>query len=219
MAIGKVIKSDSPVESDRAAPARPRGVLDAEDFEARQQAQGIVAKARRDAADIVADAESRKAEYVAQGHEIGRQEILVQSQEILAKAHLQRDQMIVDAEKEILKLALRVAEKIIGRDLERSPEVIADICATAIEYTRNVKAMVLRVNPRDAGELRAHHQDLLDRVGQLAAIAIKEDADVARGGVIIQTEGGTTDAQLSTQLEMLQNILLAPDQPRDEEHE
>jgi type III secretion protein L len=120
--------------------------------------------------------------------------------------------MLSDAKGDILELALKVAEKIIGRDLERAPQTIVEICATAIEYARHAKAMVLRVNPKDAAVLREKHKELLDRVGQLAAIAIKEDADVARGGVIIQTDGGVTDAQLSTQLEMLRLVLNSADE-------
>lgn len=220
MAIGKVIKGDQAPESERASPStsRPRGVLDAEDFEARQTAQAHILAAQRKAQELIADAEARKAEFIAKGREQGRQEVLAQAQEVIAKAALQRDQMFVDARVEILQLALRVAERIIGRDLERQPETIVEICATAIEATRQNKAMVLRLNPVDAKVLRERQKDLFERVGQVVAIAFKEDPEVGRGGVIIQTDGGTTDAQLSTQIEMLRQVLLTADEPvMDEE--
>jgi type III secretion protein L len=218
MAIGKVIKGDPTADAerspaDRPAAARPRGVMNAEDFEARQTAQSIIAAAQKQAADIVADARAREQQFIAQGRELGRQEVLAQAGEVVARAHLQRDEMLSRAKGEILELALKVAEKIIGKDLERQPSVIVEVCATAIEYVRQAKAMVLRVNPRDALVLRERHKDLLERVGQLAAISIKEDPEVGRGGCIIQTDGGTTDAQLSTQLEMLRQLLLNADEP------
>ena len=219
MAIGKVIKGDTatPEPARPAAPAPKRSVLDSENFEARQEAQAIVERARRQAAEIIAEAEAQKEVFVDEGREIGRQEVLAQAEEIKARAHLVRDQMLLDAKDDILELALKVAEKIIGRDLERDPEIIVDICATAIETTRANKAMVLKMNPADAAVLRENQKDLLGRVGQLVAIAIKEDPEVGQGGVIIQTDGGTTDAQLDTQIEMLRQVLLNADEDHDQE--
>ena len=45
--------------------------------------------------------------------------------------------------------------------------------------------------------------------GFVKDVAIKEDSDVPPAGCIIETDSGTIDAQLSTQLEMIQRVLLA----------
>jgi type III secretion protein L len=101
-----------------------------------------------------------------------------------------------------------VAEKIIGTDLQRDPEVLLRICATAIETVRNARELVLRVNPADAALLRAKKAELLDLIGRMKDLAVKEDPAVRAGGCVIETDAGTIDAQLHIQLEMLEAVLL-----------
>jgi flagellar biosynthesis/type III secretory pathway protein FliH len=39
-------------------------------------------------------------------------------------------------------------------------------------------------------------------------IGIREDPEIARGGVVIETDAGTIDAQIDTQLEVFEKILM-----------
>ena len=78
---------------------------------------------------------------------------------------------------------------------------------TAVENVRNAKALVLRVSPKAAAVLRQHKKDLMDLIGRAMDVAIKEDPEVEDIGCIIQTEFGTIDAQLMTQLQMLKQVL------------
>lgn len=214
MAIGKVIRSGEPVsdasgERPASSVSRPgRGVVDAAVFEAHQNAQGIVEAAQRKAQEIVENAERSRARIHAEAREAGRQEGLGQATEVLLRAKMQAGEILTASEHDILELAAKVAEKIIGRDLERDPEVLLEICASAIENVRNVKQMVLRVNPRDAGILRENQKRLMDSIGRSVDVAVKEDNEVASGGCIVQTEFGTIDAQLPTQFAVLRNLLL-----------
>ena len=67
----------------------------------------------------------------------------------------------------------------------------------------------MRVNPKDAAILREHRKRLMELIGRVKEIAIKEDPEIARGGgCIVETDSGTIDAQLVTQLEMLRNVLV-----------
>jgi type III secretion protein L len=220
MAIGKVIKGDGlgdqpvAVTSERPALRPPRaGVMNAEVFEARQGAQGIIEEAHRERERILAEAQREKEELFAKAKDLGRQEGIAQATEMLLRAKMQAGEMLGTQEQDIIALALKMAEKILGRDLEREPELIVDMCAAAIDNLRNARAMVLRVHPKTAAVLRAKRPVLMELIGRTVDLAIKEDAEVAPVGCIVQTEFGTVDAQLPTQLEMLQN-LLQPDTAR-----
>lgn len=220
MAIGKVIKGDGLAESvvvatsERPALRPPRaGVMNAEVFEARQGAQGIIEEAQRERERILAEAQREKEEHFAKAKDQGRQEGIAQATELLLRAKMQAGEMLNSQEQDIIALALKMAEKILGRDLEREPELLVDMCAAAIENLRNARAMVLRVHPKTATVLRAKRPQLMELIGRTVDLAIKEDPEVAPVGCIVQTEYGTVDAQLPTQLEMLQN-LLQPDTGR-----
>ena len=216
MAIGKVIKGDGSGEP-AVAPERPAlrppraGVMNAEVFDARQSAQGIIEEAHREKERILAEGRREREEVLAKAREQGRQEGLAQATEVLLRAKMQAGEMLASQEKDVIALACRISEKIIGRDIERQPELLVDMCATAIEQLRNAKAMVLRVHPKTAQVLRSRKPELMELIGRSVDLAIREDQDVAPVGCIVQTEFGTVDAQLPTQFEMLQNVLLPDD--------
>ena len=213
MAIGKVIKGDGTVEpglaSERPVLRPPRAsVMNAEVFEARQGAQAILEEAQREKERILAEAQREREELLVKTREQGRQEGLAQATEILLRAKMQAGELLGNYEKDVIALALRIAEKIIGRSLEKDPELMVELCASAIDNLRSARAMVLRVHPKTAAVLRAKKPVLMELIGRAVDLAIKEDPEVAPVGCIVQTEFGTVDAQLPTQLEMLQNILL-----------
>jgi type III secretion protein L len=212
MAIGKVIKGEGAPEAERASRVMPKparaGVVNAEVYEAHQTAQQIIAAAEQKAQELIAAAEEQAQGIRAQAAEAGRQEGLAQVTELCVRAKRLAPEVLERAEHEIVALALKVAEKLIGRDLERSPEVVVDLCANAVETVRNAHSIVMRVNPADAQILRDRKPRLMELIGRLKEITIKEDSDVQRWGCILETDAGVIDAQLSTQLEMLQNLLL-----------
>ncbi|MBJ6763106.1 flagellar assembly protein FliH [Myxococcaceae bacterium JPH2] len=220
MAIGKVIKGDGTAEpaipAERPVLRPPRaGVMNAEVFEARQGAHGILEDAQREKERILAEAQREREETIARAREQGRQEGLAQASEIILRAKMQAGEILASHERDVIELALKVAQKILGRDLERDPDLLVDMCASAIDNLRNARSMVLRVHPKTAAVLRAKKPVLMELIGRAVDLAIKEDQEVAPVGCIVQTEFGTVDAQLPTQFEMLQNILL-PDSAKKE---
>ncbi len=218
--IGKVIKSEG---SDASAASEkpvlrppPRGgVLNAEEYEARTSANQIVIEAQRRADEIKAEAIRYKEEVFAKAREEAKADVQARAAEEIARAKLQAGQVIAGAEKEVLELALKIAEKIIGRDIEREPDVLLDIVANCIQSQRAGKAMTIRVHPEDGKLLREKRPRLMELLGRAVDLVIRDDADVERGGCVIQTEFGTIDGQLKTQFEMLRNVL-SPDVAKKE---
>ncbi len=211
--IGKVIRGDSPLGTPQfdkpvLRPPQRQNLLNAEEFEAKQGAKQILDEAHAKAREIVAEGERQKEEIFARARAEAQADVVAKTSEEIARAKVQVGQILAESESEVVKLALKLAEKIIGRDLERDPAVILEICATATESARQAKAMVLRVNPQDSKTLREKRPKLMELIGRSLELAIRDDSDVEPGGCIIQTEFGTIDAQLKTQFGMLKNLLL-----------
>jgi type III secretion protein L len=217
--IGKVIKSDSgeaPL-SEKPLVAAPRraGVLNAEEYDAHTTAKQIVADAQKKAEEIKAEALRFKEEVFAKARDEARADVQARAAEELARAKMQAGQLLAEAEKDALELALKISAKIIGRDLERDPEVLAEIVATSIEAARGAKAMILRVHPEDGKILREKRPRLMELIGRAVDLSIRDDAEVERGGCVIQTEFGTIDGQIRTQFEMLRNVLMPADAKKE----
>jgi type III secretion protein L len=213
---GDAATSDGPHYDKPALRPPPRaGVVNAEEFEAHTAAKQIVADAKKQAEEIVAEANREKDKVFAKAAEDARADVMSKASEEIARAKMQAGQILADSEKDIIELALKIAAKIVGRDLEREPELITEICATATEHARAAKAMILRVNPKDGALLREKRPKLMEQIGRTLELAIRDDADIEQGGCIIQTEFGTIDAQLKTQFDMLRNVLYPDSSKKD----
>jgi type III secretion protein L len=188
-------------------PSRP-GVVEAEVYGAHQRAKEIVEQAEQRAAQIVEEAESSRDQALSEAREAGRQEGLAQATEVLVRARQEAAALLEQGEDEMVRLSLAIAEKLVGRALETDPELVLYIAAQAIESVRHQRELVLRINPADAQLLRNSRKRLMDMLGRTKDIALREDPEVERGGCVIETENGTVDAQLSTQLKMLETALL-----------
>lgn len=217
--IGKVIKGDSgdisplaPVApAGGAGPAPRRGVVNAEEYEAKTVAKQIIADAQARAEEIKAEALRFKEEVFAKARDEAKADVQARQAEELARAKMQAGQIIADSEKDVVDLALKVAAKIISRDLERDPELVMEIVASCTEAARSSKAMIMKVHPEDGKLLREKKPRLIELIGRAVDISIRDDSEVERGGCIIQTEYGTIDGQIRTQFEMLRNVLMPAD--------
>lgn len=207
--IGKVIKSESSDLSlgGEKGPRRA-GVVNAEEYEARNVAKQIIAEAHKKAEEIKEEARLGKEQVFARARDEAIAEVKAQATEELARAKLQAGQVLAASEHDIVDLSLKIAAKIIGLDLERDPALVLEVAANVIQSIRAAKAMVLRVHPEDGKILRAKKPNLLELVGRSIDVGIRDDADVERGGCMVQTEFGVIDGQIRTQFEMLENVFL-----------
>src|SRR5512143_3277199 len=112
MAIGKVIKGDSAAEplpgGERPVLRPPRpGVMNAEVFEARQTAQGILEEAQREKERILAEAQKEREEVLAKAREQGKQEGLAQATEFILRAKMQAGEILARQEQDVVALACK----------------------------------------------------------------------------------------------------------------
>ncbi len=108
----------------------------------------------------------------------------------------------------MLRLAVKLAEKIIGREIERDDAALADIVSAALRHARQQESLTVRVNPADLPRVQAH-RERLDPSGRARFIDLVADPRVGHGGCVIEGESGTVDARLDTQLRVLERALLA----------
>jgi type III secretion protein L len=203
--VAKILKLDGALAASPASCAVPRR-LAGEVYEAAQRARDILSAAEAEAQRIRSEAEADRERMRAEAAEVGRQEGLAQVTQLVARAALERDRLLASAEAELVRLSLSVAEKILRREVARQTPVV-EIAASALEEARQRRVVVLRVHPEDASALRACERQLVAILSQAPGLDLREDPGVSRGGVVVQTEGGTIDAQLDTQLQALRSAL------------
>lgn len=218
---GKIIKKsvNVPSESEFSVDARS-SIIDGEVYEASQaakeiiqkaqhQAEEFLAKARQEAEELVRQATVERDQLIGESKDTGYQEGLAQATELIAKSK-EYYQRTLESSKENLKLlAVKIAEKIIGRALEMNPEVVNDIVSQAIRTLRQQKNVTVRCNEADYETLKKNEREFLGMMGQSGLIDFIADPKIMRGGCLVESEVGIVDARLETQLKTLQKLLLA----------
>ena len=198
--------------ADGSAVHRP-AIIKSDTVDAKNEAQRIIERAQTEAAEIKhqADLEAEKLKDQAYqvGLEEGRNAAASQLSELVSRSSVRLQQMEAQAEPQLRELAVVIARKVLGRELEFHPEAVVDIVKTALsEKARQRREIFLRVNPDDLQHIRERKAELLEVLSRAKEIGIREDPDVAVGGVIIETDAGIIDAQLETQLAVFERVLL-----------
>lgn len=177
-------------------------------LDARVEAAALVAAARAEAEHIRADTEAARAESRRQGAEAGRAEGLAELAGLIAAARAEADERLEAARPVALTLAGKMAERIVGRAVDLSPEVMAELAGAAMDACRARGAELrLRVHPDDLPAVAASRDALAARVPGGSALTIVADEAVGRYGCVIETDHGRVDARLDAQLEALERAL------------
>lgn len=176
------------------------------------RAERILGDAQAQAQEILSNAHAQAAQLKTAAREEGLQEGRSQGATELAQtvagASARLSQIEAQAIPQLKEVALSIAKKIIGRELEFHPDAVVDIVKQALaEKARQRREIFLRVNPADLQMIRESKADLLEVLSRCKEIGLREDPDVSRHGVIIETDAGTIDAQLDTQLAVFERIL------------
>jgi type III secretion protein L len=187
---------------------RRRAVVKRAVAESRAEARRILAEANREAEDLRERAVAEARELREAAYQEGLETALAELNQALLEAHERRDAALAGAERDLLRLAVKLAEKIIGREIERDDAALADIVSAALRHARQQESLTVRVNPADLPLVQAH-RERLDPSGRARFIDLVPDPRVGRGGCVIEGESGTVDARLDTQLRVLERALLA----------
>lgn len=218
--------------------ARDAVVLDLADVERRgallreaaeQEAARIIAEAKAQRAKILAGAaEQARIKGMEEGREQGRVEGAKQARAEVTKRYSERletiasgwetlldtveserGRMMSDARRDVLRLALRVAELVTKRVVELDPGVAESNLAEALALVLGKTRLMVAVSPQDEDVLRQAMPKLVRRFESAREAEIVADDSVPRGGCVVRsTEGAEIDATVETQLRRIVRELM-----------
>jgi flagellar assembly protein FliH len=96
-------------------------------------------------------------------------------------------------------LAVEIARKVIGREIQLDPELVAETVRRAVELVLEKQRLTIRLHPKDA-ELVAKAFPEVESTLEGTGWVVKPDESVDRGGAVIHTEHGELDARIEAQL-------------------
>jgi type III secretion system HrpE/YscL family protein len=162
---------------------------------AREEANRIIARAREEAEAIRASAH-------AEGRDAGWKAVV----EHVAAAEEARAAARQSAERDMLDLAFGLAERIVGRALDRDPALFGDLVAEKLERVRSSGRITVRVHPDDEARLRQERGRLVSHIDDVP-LHFEADPSLNRGDCILETDRGRLDARIETQLDEMRQAL------------
>jgi flagellar assembly protein FliH len=110
-------------------------------------------------------------------------------------------------ESEILGLVLDIARKVIKMEVEINREAAIAVVKNTLRRVSDATSLRIRVHADDLQTVRANREDLYTLVDSIRKVEIVEDRRVGQGGCIVETDSGTIDARIETQLDELRKLL------------
>jgi type III secretion protein L len=177
-------------------------------IKAEEEAREILHEARTTAAEIINSAEQSAENIRRQSYEKGREESESELAENILAIKEERVSNLANVEQDVLRLSVKLAEKIIGEEIKLDQKTRGEIVLNALRSARQQEMLTVRVSANDL-PLLENMREKIDSFGRAKYIDFIADQAVKSGGCIIESASGTIDARLETQLKILEKALLA----------
>jgi flagellar biosynthesis/type III secretory pathway protein FliH len=193
---------------------------------ARNEAESLLADARIEAARLTeCAAKIGRAEGMAAGEAAGRAEGLAAGatqgreeamnamaeelnsiatgwNEALVGLMASRDAIREEARRDLLRLSLAIAERVLGRLPAHQTSFVADQVSGAIEMLAGSTSLRITLNPEDVPAVEEHLPAVMATIrgSEDADVSIETDPEMVRGGCVVRAGDGEIDARLDVQM-------------------
>ena len=221
---------NAPVVVDNTPPPPPVVVPEEILAEARAEAMSIIADARREASTLLADARDqaeamREAAWQEGKHDGEAAARVDVEQQLRVEMDTFRDDMradlqeIVDSvadgrrklweqqEGQMLAFVLDISKQVIKTEVQQNENVLMEIVRNAMRRVTDKDNMRIRVAASDAPRIKAAREDIMQIVDGIKTLEIVDDRRIGPGGCVIETNAGTIDAKIETQLGEIERTL------------
>ena len=183
-------------------------------YSAQEKAQETLAAAESEAEQIRQESACRGA---SQGREDAEREVLpstVAFGDAGQALIVLEEQLVSRYAPQMVRLALEIAEKVIGRAVEEDPRIAASILERARREVVDARQIRIWLHPADHKVLSQLRPDLI-KIGSEAGrtVEVLASEEIGRGGCRLETEMGVVDATIPTQLAETRRQLLDEDTP------
>ncbi|MBP1991339.1 FliH/SctL family protein [Paenibacillus eucommiae] len=134
-------------------------------------------------------------------------EMLSEARTILEQSYTLKQQIIQESEPFLIELSTSIAEKILARQLNLSPEWVVELIQQVLSRRREKGTIALCVAPEHFAYIQDAREELLTSIDSQAELEIIPDSTVHDHGCVIRSSFGSIDARIDTQLKEIKAAL------------
>lgn len=154
--------------------------------------------------------EAEKAKGRQEGFELGRAEgraVLDEAATSLVDAARDMERfkfdLVEESRGQVIELVCEISQRIIGPLTEMQRDCVVNVVTHALSMLTERETVSIRINPEDLQLVLDVKGDVLAAVDGVRNLTFIDDAGVARGGCLVETESTAIDARIKTQLDEL----------------
>jgi flagellar assembly protein FliH len=119
----------------------------------------------------------------------------------------QRAQIVAEGERELVRLAVAVAEKIVKAEVKSGARVAERNVRRAVELVARRQQLFVKLHPQDQAAVEAFLPELQRELADIGTVQMVPSPDVERGGCVVAGGQGTAEAEIETQLREIEKGL------------
>jgi flagellar biosynthesis/type III secretory pathway protein FliH len=123
----------------------------------------------------------------------------------LAELENLKTKTVQDYEKQIVRLSIAIAEKLIEKEVSIDKTIIHKLLGNILNKMEDKENIKVRINPADFEILNEINDDLKDLKGLKFII----DTSITEGGCLVESESGLIDARIENRLKMIEDAFNA----------
>lgn len=125
---------------------------------------------------------------------------------------LGRDRWLAQWETAAIRLSVAVAEKLVRHELSINPHVGKEMISAVLQLAAGSPHIKLRLHPDDRERLGPYAEEVVAHLSACGEAQLIPDDSISPGGCVVDTQHGTIDARVETQLERIASELLQHEQ-------
>ncbi len=123
----------------------------------------------------------------------------------LAELENLKTKTVQNYEKQIVRLSIAIAEKLIEKEVSIDKTIIHKLLGNILNKMEDKENIKVRINPADFEILNEINDDLKD----LKGIKFIIDTSITEGGCLVESESGLIDARIENRLKMIEDAFNA----------
>jgi flagellar assembly protein FliH len=136
-----------------------------------------------------------------------RAELLELQNGVLDSLQQSIPQLIRTTERELVALALELAQKLVA-GLPVSPQLVEATVREALQQVEDSTNFTIQIHPQDLELLQRANSPLLLPNGGMERVSFQGTETISRGGCLVHTRFGTIDGRRETKVELLKKAVL-----------
>ncbi len=115
-----------------------------------------------------------------------------------------RATVTAQSERELVRLAIEIAKKIVHREVTIDSEIVMTLARIGLSRLHNRVAATIHLHPDDFAYMSAHRE----QIDAGHALELVEDRSIGRGGCLVHTEMGDVDTRIEQQFAEIERAFL-----------